>query len=241
MPYDIGVQIYTYRGFTIDEVCEELADTDVTAIELMDTHLPPDAGEDEVEATLAKLEDAGVEVRGYYGGEFDADSLDSARKRFAFASELGADYVACDFLADDDVIEEVAEMAAEHDLLVGVHNHGPEGRYQTLEDVLAVTEGAPERIGACVDTGHFFRLDETPDEVIPALGDRIHALHVSDYVDEETEAKPGDGRLDIPALLELLDEHATLTTPLTIEYEDNYDDPTPTVRQTARRLLDAQQ
>ncbi|WP_436926153.1 sugar phosphate isomerase/epimerase family protein [Halosimplex amylolyticum] len=238
MAYDIGVQIYTYRDFTIDEVCEELADTDVTAIELMDTHLAPDADESAVDEALTALDDAGIEVRGYYGGSFDADGLDDARERFAFARELGADYVSCDF--PPDLADTVAEVAAEHDLLVGVHNHGPGARYQTIEDVLAAVEDSPDRVGACVDTGHFLRMDEHPDEVVPALGDYIHAVHVKDFVDAETEVVPEEGRLDLAELVSLLDEHADLTTPLTIEYEADFEDPTPAVEQTARRLVDLQ-
>lgn len=236
MAYDIGVQVYTYRDFSIEAVPAELADTDVTAIELMDTHLAPDADEPTVERTLERLADAGLEVRGYYGGSFDREGLDAARDRFAFASDLGADYVSCDFPPDADLVAEVADLAADHDLLVGVHNHGPGARYRTVEDVLAVVEDAPDRIGACVDTGHFLRMDEPPADVLPALGEHVHAVHVKDFVDADTEVVPEEGRLDLAELLDLLDEHAALTTPLTIEYEADFDDPTPAVDRTARRL-----
>ncbi|MFB6141169.1 MAG: sugar phosphate isomerase/epimerase family protein [Halosimplex sp.] len=238
MAYDIGVQIYTYRDFALEEVCAELADTDVTAIELMDTHLAPDADDAAVESALTALDEAGIEVRGYYGGSFDAEGLDDARERFAFAGELGADYVSCDF--PPDLAPEVAEIAAEHDLLVGVHNHGPSARYRTVEDVLAAVEDAPERIGACIDTGHFLRMDETPAEVVPALGEYAHAVHVKDFVDADTEVVPEEGRLDLAELVDLLDEHADIATPLTIEYEADFENPTPAVVRTARRLVEIQ-
>jgi len=146
--------------------------------------------------------------------------------------------VACDF--PPALVEEVADLAAEHDLLVGVHNHGPDARYETVADVKRAVEGAPERVGACLDTGHFLRVDQPPTEVVPALGERIHAVHVSDYVDPEEEVPPGDGDVDFAELVELLDANASLSTPLTIEYEAEPEDPTPVFERTARRLADAQ-
>jgi len=241
MTREVGVQVFTYREFTIEEICEELAGTGVTAMELMGTHLAPGASDDRVEATLERLDAAGIDVRGYYVGSFDGTELDVARRGFALADELGADYVSVDFPPEDTPIGEVADLAAEHNLLVGVHNHGPGARYETVEDVLAVVEGTPDRIGACVDTGHFLRVDETSGDVIPRLGKRVHAVHVKDFVDAETEVVPGEGRLDIAELVDLLDRHTDLATPLTVEYEADFGDPTPAVTRTARRLRDAQE
>jgi sugar phosphate isomerase/epimerase len=235
MPGKIGVQVYTYREFTLEAVCAELADTDVTGVELMDTHLGPGADEATVETALVRLDDAGLDVHGYYAGEFDADSLADAHERFAFAAELGADYVACDFPAEAGLVDDVARLAADHDLLIGVHNHGPDARYRTVEDVLAVVDGAPDRVGACLDTGHFLRVDQPPARVIPESNGRIHAVHVSDYVDADTEAVPGERNLDIPEPVDLLERHAA-ETPLNVEYASGFDDPTPTVAKTARRL-----
>ena len=58
-----------------------------------------------------------------------------------------------------------------------------------------------------------------PADVIRELGDRINSVHLKDTSDAEEEDLPGAGRLDLPYLLNLLDEHADVSAPLVIEYE----------------------
>ena len=48
----------------------------------------------------------------------------------------------------------------------------------------------------------------------------------------DTEAVPGEGRLDIPALLGALDEATAFRRPLVVEYEADPLNPTPAVRET---------
>ncbi|WP_207589333.1 hypothetical protein [Halomontanus rarus] len=58
MTHDIGVQSYTYREFSIDEICDALADTPVSAIELYGGHVDLDGALE----TATRLEPA-MEVR----------------------------------------------------------------------------------------------------------------------------------------------------------------------------------
>jgi len=55
----------------------------------------------------------------------------------------------------------------------------------------------------------------------------------------EREAIPGDGRLDIPALLDSLSSETSLSQPLVIEYEANPADPTPAVVEAAEAVQDS--
>lgn len=238
MDYDIGVQVYSYRDFTLEAVCAELRNSPIRAIELMETHLPTDSSSKEVIEAKERLNDVDIKVRGYYGGSFESETFSMAKKRFEFAAELGADYITCDFPPEPELIDDVAELAERHNLLVAVHNHGPGARYETMEDVQRVVTTSPASIGACVDTGHFLRVNETPETVIPALGEHIHAVHVKDFLDSDTEVVPEQGRLDLEELVSLLDAHSSLSTPLTIEYEGNFEDPSPGILRTANRLFE---
>ncbi|PSP51148.1 hypothetical protein BRC74_07395 [Halobacteriales archaeon QH_7_68_42] len=72
--------------------------------------------------------------------------------------------------------------------------------------------------------------------MITRLGDRVLALHLKDFVDEETEAVPGNGQLDIAELLALLDGETSLSQPLVVEYEADPENPTPAVVEAVKAV-----
>lgn len=234
---EIGVQSFTYREFDVSGFCAELADTPVTAVELCDVHVSPDSGDEHVDSVLGSLGDADLDVCGY--GVVDFDAPGAVEETLAFVERLGGDYLSVEFPPDDDaVIDALCDGAPEYDLDLAIHNHGPDATYSTVEEVAAVLDDHPhERLGACVDTGHYLRSGQRPDEVIPELGDRVYALHLKDFLDEDTEAIPGDGELDVPELLSLLREHTSFDRPLVIEYEADPDDPTPAVVEAAQAVI----
>ena len=61
-------------------------------------------------------------------------------------------------------------------------------------------------------------------------------MHVKDFEYAETEVVPGDGTLDMPGLLDLLDEHVSTTPPLVVEYEEDPDNPPAGIRLALDRL-----
>lgn len=238
MAYDIGVQTYTYRAFTVDELVDELAALPIDAVEVTRTHLAFDADRDRVESVLGRFEEAGIDVRGWSAPS--PESPETARAVVDFADRAGIEYLNISFDPEDaETIDAMVDAAADRNVLLGIHNHGPGATYETVEDVLAVIEGRPTVLGACVDTGHFFRAGQSPGHVLPRLGERVHGLHVKDFVAGDTEVIPGDGELDIPELFDLLEAHSELTQPLVVEYEADPDDPTPAVETAVDRLLSA--
>lgn len=239
--YEIGVQSFTYREFEVPEICSALSDTGVSAIELCDVHVKPDANEADVEAVRQQLADAGLDVCGYGVVPFEEDRKESIRETFELVDRLGGDYCSLEFPPDDPGIRErLVSVAGEFDLDLAIHNHGPGATYSTVDEVAGVLEETTDpRLGACVDTGHFLRSGEEPGAVISRLGDRVLALHLKDFVDEETEAIPGTGQLDVSELLDLLDAETSLAQPLVIEYEADAQDPTPAVEQTVAEVRDA--
>lgn len=240
MAHELGVQSFTYRQFTVQELCEELAETDVTAIEPCNVHVAPDAGTDEVSRVKSLFEEAGLDVCGYgvhdlsHGPEADIPEV------VEFVDDLGGEYLSVDFDPEDrQRVERALDAAEDHDVVLAVHNHGPDAHYSTVEDVLDVLdEFRHDRLGACVDTGHFFRSGQSPGDVLPELGRSVFAVHLKDFVDEETEAVPGEGNLDVGEFLDLLDEYTDFDGPLVVEYEADADDPTPAVQRTLDRLRD---
>jgi sugar phosphate isomerase/epimerase len=235
--YRVGVGFATYREDPIDRVCRELGGTPVEAVELGRAHLPREAPVPARREVVGKLADAGIDVAGY--GILTIDAPAEVRPALEFVADLGGDYASVEFDPDSDAIPaELARVGGDLGLDIGVHNHGPGRGFATTQDVLDAVEGHPERLGACVDTGHFLRAGQLPEEVIPRLGARVHAVHVADFMDRSTELVPGEGRLDLGGLVGLLGEHTDFEGPLVIEYERGFVDETAAVRATAAALAD---
>lgn len=229
--YTLGVQSFTYREFDVPDLCSELAATDVTAIELCHEHVTPETTAATQTEVRRALGDAGLDVCGYGVVGFEAADDDEIRAVFEMVDRLGADYCSLEFPPDDDDIRDrLLSAAASFDLDLAIHNHGPDATYSTVDDVAEVLERtADPRLGACVDTGHYLRSGEEPTAALSRFGDRVHAVHLKDFVDADTEAIPGEGRLDIPGVLDSLAEEAAFSRPLVVEYEADPANPTPAV------------
>lgn len=241
MTYAPGVQSFTYRAFSLTEMCSALEDTEVEAVELCHEHVTPADDSDAIADARETLTDAGLDVCGYGVAEFAGDPGE-VEATLEMVADLGGEYLSCTFPPDDEgVAEALVDGASAFDLDVAVHNHGPESTYVTLAEVTHVLDRYPDdRLGACVDTGHFLRVGETPGEVVPAVGRHLHALHLTDYADGEREVVPGEGAVDVGELVGLLADHTEFDRPIVIEYEADAEEPTPAVRQTARAIVDAQ-
>jgi len=237
---EIGVQTYTYRNFDVRGIIKELAGTGITALELYTQHLGPDTPADEVAESRKRIADAGMRVCGVGVCGFTSDKPDEMRPMLEFTASLECDYISIDVGPDDASAKEMlVSLAQELRLLLAIHNHGPGHRYDAAESVLASCDSYDEVLGACVDTGHFLRVNQTAEHAIQVLGRRVHAVHLKDFIDAETEVVPGTGNLSYAAALTALDRFTNLHTPLVIEYEADPEDPTPGMRQTVGVLKQA--
>jgi inosose dehydratase len=245
--YDIGVQSVVFRDVSLADLLAELDETGVTHLELWGHHLAPDHDDGTVAAGLDALDAADVSVCGY--GVVDLESPGEAREHAAFADRLGADYLTVNYPPGADAVtEELVVLADEFGLDVAIHNyssvhHDDLSRvFSTIEDVRGVLDRYDhDRLGLCVDTGHFLVEDVRPDDVVRDLGDRIVACHLKDTSDAEIEDVPGAGQLDVASFVALLDDHADPTAPLVIEYELPQDRATDALREavaTVRAALD---
>jgi len=239
--FTVGVQSFTYREFTVPEMVTALGETGVSAVELCHEHVTAASKDTVVDGVREQLDEAGLDVCGYGVVEFEDDDESTIRDTLRLVDRLGGDYCSLEFPPDDPSVREtLLSVARELETDLAIHNHGPEATYSSVEDVARVLESTPDsRLGACVDTGHYFRSGERPADVIPRLGDRVLALHLKDFVDTETEAVPGRGQLDVAELLSLLTEETSLDQPLVVEYEADPSDPTPAVTEAVSAVENA--
>lgn len=234
--YTVGVQSVVFKPRSLGDLLDALESTDIDRLELWGHHLSPDDDEATIAAGRRRIEDSPVEVCGY--GVVDLEDTDEARDHFAFADDLGAEYFTVNYPpARDDITEELVDLADEFELDVGIHNYSTVHHddlstvFSSIDDVRSVLDRYDHpRLGVCVDTGHFLVMDESPTDVVSTLGERINAVHLKDTSDDEIEDLPGAGTLDLPTVVGLLDEHATVDAPLVIEYELPDDQALPALR-----------
>ncbi|MBE3576580.1 MAG: sugar phosphate isomerase/epimerase [Limnochordales bacterium] len=234
MPVEIGIQSYTFRKFDIRTVADKLQQLGVQAAEVWDGHLPASTPPAEVESILAHFRSRGLRVCGF--GVVWLRDPESARQLVQFAARLGADYLSVDFRPDDRETQQAAVAEAqEAGICLALHNHGPGHHFGSSERVWQAVSGYPREMGACVDTGHYLRSGEDPVAVIEHLGERVHAVHLKDFVDERKEVSPGTGRLDLPAVVAALRKQGFAGT-YVIEYEADPENPSPTLEPVVARL-----
>jgi len=239
-PPEIGVQTYTYRNFDVAGLVRELQGTGITALEAYSVHLSPQMPEAEVQEARSRLQDAGLRICGLGVYGFSSERPDEIKRVLEFAGQLGCDYVSVDIAPEDAEGKQMLVTTARNlGLLLGIHNHGPGHHYDTAESVLQSCMGYDNMLGACVDTGHFLRVGQTAEHAIQVLGHRVHAVHLKDFVDAETEVVPGTGKLNYGAALDALDRYTSFNTALVIEYEADPENPTPGIRQTVGVLKQA--
>ncbi|GKZ14482.1 sugar phosphate isomerase/epimerase [Haladaptatus sp. T7] len=243
--YSISVQSVVFRSRSLGDLLDALESTDIDRLELWGEHLSPEDDEATIAAGRRRVEESSVAVDGY--GVIDIEDTGEARDSFAFAADLGAEYVTVNYPpARDDITEELVDLAEAFDLDVGIHNYSTVHHddlstvFSGIDDVRSVVDRYDHpRLGVCIDTGHFLVMDESPADVISTVGDRIVAVHLKDTSDDEIEDLPGAGTLDLPTVLGLFDDHGAVDAPLVVEYELPDDRALPALREAEENVRTA--
>jgi sugar phosphate isomerase/epimerase len=136
-------------------------------------------------------------------------------------------------------LEVLDRLAEEYDMKIGMHNHGPGGILSDIETIGKILKPYSQRVGLCVDTGHYLRLPLNPIEVMEAFSERVHAVHLRDMDPDKDPIKGdegnyvehivGEGPLDLEGVLKLLLDWEYQGT-ICLEYKPNADNPMPDLR-----------
>jgi len=231
---NLGIQIYSLRGYKVDEALKHARDLGFKFVEFYSGMFPLDSDAAAIAAMKQKLADLGLTISAHGVNRFTKDDA-ANRRMFEFAKAAGVRNFSAD--PDPDSFESLDRLVKEFDIRVGIHNHGPTHRYNKAIDVLRAVEKYDERIGACADLGHYIRSGERPVEVIRLLKGRLSGVHLKDFAEMQDKTKGvilGKGHMDVPAVMEAL---ASVRFPadgaLSIEYEENPQNPLDEIRQCA--------
>ena len=232
LPLTLGIQLYSLRGFPVDEALDHAKALGLGQVEFYSAMFPVTDDLVTIAAMRQKVADRGLTISAHGVNRFTKDAA-ANRKLFEFARAAGIKTITAD--PDPDSFESLDELVKEFDIRVAIHNHGPRHRYNKALDVLGAVEKHDQRIGACADLGHFIRSGERPTEVIRLLKGRLYGIHLKDFAEMQDKTKGvilGKGHLDVPAVMEAL---VAVGFPadgaLSIEYEENPDDPIADLQQ----------
>jgi sugar phosphate isomerase/epimerase len=121
----------------------------------------------------------------------------------------------------------IAKLAAEYQIRVAVHNHGPEDKnFATPESVYDAIRPLDPRIGLCIDVGHSARAGVGVVQAIRKCKDRLVDVHMKDLrdVSGHTDCEVGKGVLPIRDILKALKD-ARYSGCLSLEYEAEPENP----------------
>jgi sugar phosphate isomerase/epimerase len=230
-PFKMGLQSYSLRGLKtggkpdLAKALEATRGLSLHYWESYTAHVPisdPAALEDAKRALAA----AGVTLAGYgvvpLGRDADAD-----RRVFEFAKSLGLEYVSAD--PDPKGFDAIDKLVEEFGVAVGIHNHGPGHRYAKIETIASAIKDHHQKIGCCIDTGHFLRSRIDPVDAADAFSQRTYRVHLKDVKDAKTFTVLGKGDLRTVDFLKVLAKDKYKYC-LAIEYEESEDDPVADIK-----------
>ena len=219
-PYRIGVETYCFHDVDLPTAVTHTKGLGLRYFELHDGHLPFKAPAGEIEKAKRLMGDAGIQPVGVY--IHDAFTVEEAVARpiFEYAKRVGFSYITG--APSRESLPVLARMVKEYGIQAAIHNHGPQARYDTLEDVTSVLESYPN-LTAVVDIGHFARSKVDPVRAIRAIGSRSIAIHVKDVDAAGENMVVGEGLIDMPGVFRALAE-TKFGGLMVLEYEGDFDD-----------------
>ena len=237
----LGLQIYSLRGFPVDVALDHTQKLGFDQVEFFSGMFPLDSSDEAIQALVEKVKGLGLTISAHGVNGFSKDAA-ANRKVFEFAKKAGIKNISA--APTPDSFDSLEELVKEYDIRIAIHNHGPSDRFNKVVDLLRAVEGRDVRIGACADLGHYIRSGEKPVDVIRALAGRLYGIHLKDFADMKENTRGvllGQGHLDCAAVFDaLIQAKFPADGALSLEYEENPQDPIEDIRQcvaTARAAM----
>lgn len=238
-PFRMALQSYSLRKFEFQKAVETLYDVRLDFIDLWPGHFPANLDESEFRRRLRFMRQNMARRIAYGVVEFTKDH-EANRTIFEFAKKLNVYAITANPAPDS--FESIDKLAAQFELTVAIHNHGPDDKmYGTPDLIQKAIKDCSTRIGLCVDTGHFLRAGVKPAEVLKTFKDRVHAVHLKDGKSEGgswKETIAGQGDLDLLGFLRAL-KASGFKGGLALEYEEEPENPVPSILKCLESVKEA--
>jgi len=224
--FNLGMASYTLRKFNLEQTIAMTKRLGLKYICLKDFHLPLKNSKEEIEKAATKVKDSGLVL--YACGVIYMKTEADVTQAFDYAKNAGVKIIVG--VPNPELLGLVEKKAAEYDIKVAIHNHGPGDQlYPTPESVYEKIKGLDKRIGLCIDIGHTQRSGIDPSVPAEKYADRLMDVHIKDV-----DAATGDGKtiemgrgvIDIVKFLKTL-EAINYSGVTAFEYEKDETDPLP--------------
>ncbi|GAB2649440.1 hypothetical protein GCM10027035_49210 [Emticicia sediminis] len=214
----IGLASYTLRKYSVSQLIDICKRLNIKDVALKNFHLPLDATDNDIQATISKFKEAGLNI--YGGGVIYMKNEAEVKNAFRYAKAAGMKMIIG--VPNHDLLPLVEKYVKENDIKLAIHNHGPGDEvYPTPATVYDKIVNLDKRIGLCIDVGHVVRLGMNPIEAIKKYGHRMYDMHLKDVdgtVAKSESIQIGRGVIDIPKLMKALKD-VNYQGVMSIEYE----------------------
>ena len=231
----MGVQSYCFRKFGFEDALAKTKALGLRFIELYPghqrSHLPPE----QLEQARAALRAAGITVNAYGVCGFGTNQGKN-RKLFEFARVMDIPHISANPRPES--LDGVEALCKEFDIKIAIHNHGPRSLWPTPERILEAVGRRDERVGVCIDTGHFIRAGADPVRAVYALGPRVHGVHLKDLNEQRRDVVVGKGTVDWVAFFRAL-RAVGFDGYLSLEYESSPANPLPAMQESLAGIRSA--
>ena len=222
----IGLASYSFRKFPLENCIAMTKRLGLTKLAFKDMHLPLNSTAEQIRATVAKVNEAGIDLYGC--GVVYMKNEAEVGQAFEYAKAGGMKMIIG--VPDHSLLDLVNQKVQQYDIMLAIHNHGPgDERYPSPQSVHEKIENLDKRIGLCMDVGHTQRIGVDPSKAAVEFADRLFDVHIKDV--SEASAKGftveiGRGVIDIPKFLKTLLK-IKYSGVVALEYEKDADDPLP--------------
>lgn len=222
--FELGVASYTFRAFDLQQTLEFTNRLGVKNIAFKSMHLPLDSTDAQIKSAIQTTTNAGIHCYGC--GVVYMKSKEEVDRAFEYARIAGMKTIIG--VPEPEWLQRVSEKAAEYDIQVAIHNHGPEDEtYPTPESIYEKITDLDPRLGICVDIGHTKRAGVNPAEAVRQFSDRVLDVHIKDVNKAKAAGETveiGRGVIDIPEFLKAL-IGIGYSGYVSLEYEKDKNDP----------------
>ncbi len=240
--WELGVQSYTFHKFSFQEAIDKVNQLGLNAIEVyfgqplgegmegtMDFRMDRKTQQlvlDYARSKKVKIVACGVVI---------CKDEPEWKQLFEFADQMGIRVITCE--PEYKHLNYVDQLANEYAIDVAIHNHPKPSNYWNPDLFLEAVDGLSDRIGACVDVGHWKRMGIDPIEGLKKYEGRLKVLHFKDIMEKEVDEPEqhdviwGTGILDMNGMLSELKRQG-FEGLFSIEYEHNWENSVPDIQKS---------
>jgi sugar phosphate isomerase/epimerase len=228
----LGVQAYTFREMSLYETIDTLKYLGIQYVELYpgqrlskDNNKPVnhDMAPELTSELLQKLRDSNVKAVNYGVVPLVKDEAQS-RKVFEWAKKMGLETIVSEPSPDKETFDTIEKLCEEYQINCAIHEHAYPNAWWYPQRILEITKGrATKRIGACADTGHWYRSGLIASECVEKLKGKVISLHLKDLNKNKQDVVWGTGVINAKEVMAEVMRHKYTHKPIfSIEFESSH-------------------